>query len=132
MNTRDTVQSLSVTRGPATSTITVDYGVSPPRVTAELRLVDGNGALRWHRSADILPAHGTEPAKWGECVYHGETIDGIVRERPDYGAAAEVAAFALAKRRWRVFYRRITGIAVSRGGYKTDRNNNRIKTARRS
>jgi hypothetical protein len=130
MSTRNTVQSLSVTRGPATSTITVDYGISPPRVTVQQCVVGENGSPIWRSAADILPDGNGQPARWSDPRDDGVS-PAFGRDAWGHASHAEADAFELATRRWRVFNRRMNSIAQSCGGGKYDRNNNRITPARK-
>lgn len=134
MSTRNTVQSLSATRGSATVTIAVDYGASPPRVTVQCHLRSAAGDVTPCHRHEILPAGDGLPARWdsdgGQDEESGRIPFGTAVWRD--ASNAELAAFEFAKRRWRVVYRRLAGIAQSNGApYRTDRNGAPIETARK-
>ncbi len=135
MKTRDTVQSLSVTRGSATVTIAVDYGASPPRVTVQCHLRSADGGVTPCHRHEILPASDGLPARWdsdgGQDEESGRIPFGSVAWRDANDAEFDV--FCAARRRWRVFYRRVVGIEQSRGWrHRDDRNGNPIAPTRQS
>ena len=92
-------QSLTVTVGDASVTVTVDYGRTPPMI------VVAEGASEYWSSSALWAHDDDGPARWGPEGWNGARI--TEQEQRDLAVANRVAMCEAAKR-WRVFRRRLS------------------------
>lgn len=91
-------QSLTVTVGAASVTVTVDYGQTPPAI------VVSEEASEYASSSSLWSPNEHDPARWGASGWNGLRMD--AQEERDL-AAANREAIVQASKRWRVFRRRL-------------------------